>query len=218
MPIPQGWTVEQAAGLPEVFLTAHLNLFEVAALHSGEAVLIHGGASGVGTAAVQLALAAGCRVFATAGTDDKVQVCTELGATTFNYRKVDFVKAVREHAEGVDVVLDMVGQDYLTKNLELLNTGGRLVVISTLSRSAAQLELRTLMTKRVNVVGSTLRSRPLKEKVALVRSFRARFWEALEAGRLKPVMDRTFDIRDVEAAHERMKTNLNIGKMVLRIS
>ena len=217
LPIPAGWTVEQAAGLPEVFLTAHLNLFEVAALQPGEAVLIHSGASGVGTAAIQLASEAGCRVFATAGTDEKVRVCTELGATAFNYREMDFVAAVREHTEGVGVVLDMVGQDYLARNLELLNTGGRLVVISTLSGSAAQLELRTLMTKRLSVVGSTLRSRPLAEKVALVGAFRARFWEALEAGRVNPVMDQVFDIREVEAAHERMKNNLNIGKMVLRV-
>ena len=217
LPIPAGWTVEQAAGLPEVFLTAHLNLFEVAALQPGEAVLIHSGASGVGTAAIQLASEAGCRVFATAGTDEKVRVCTELGATAFNYREMDFVAAVREHTEGVGVVLDMVGQDYLARNLELLNTGGRLVIISTLSGSAAELELRTLMGKRLSVIGSTLRSRPLAEKVALVGAFRARFWEALEAGRVNPVMDQVFDIREVEAAHERMKNNLNIGKMVLRV-
>ncbi len=217
LPIPAGWTVEQAGGLPEVFLTAHLNLFEVAALQPGEAVLIHGGASGVGTAAVQLAREAGAQVFATAGTDEKVAVCTELGATAFNYHEADFVAAVREHTGGVDVVLDMVGQDYLTRNLELLNTGGRLVIISTLSGSAAQLELRTLMGKRLSVVGSTLRSRPLAEKVALTRAFRARFWEALEAGRVAPVVDRVFAIQEVEAAHERMKNNLNIGKMVLRV-
>ena len=180
-------------------------------------MLIHGGASGVGTAAIQLASEAGCRVFATAGTPEKVQVCTELGATAFNYHEVDFVAAVQGHTEGVDVVLDMVGQDYLAKNLELLNLGGRLVIISTLSGSAAKLELRTLLTKRLSMIGSTLRSRPLEEKVALVGSFRKRFWEALEAGRVKPVMDRIFAIREVEAAHERMKSNLNIGKMVLRV-
>jgi len=217
MPVPPEWTVEQAAGLPEVFLTAHLNLFGMAGAQPGEAVLIHGGASGVGTAAVQLAREAGCRVFATAGTDDKVRACTELGATAFNYRRVDFVEAVRGHAAGVDVVLDMVGQDYLARNVELLNTGGRLVVIATLSGSVAQLELRQLMTKRLSVIGSTLRSRPLAEKVALVRSFQARFGEALAAGRVKPVMDGVFNIRDAEAAHERMRSNLNIGKIVLRV-
>lgn len=217
MPVPPGWSLEEAAGLPEVFLTAHLNLFLVAALQAGEAVLIHGGASGVGTAAIQLAREAGCRVFATAGTDDKVSACRELGATAFDYREVDFVKAVREQTEGVDVVLDMVGQGYLTQNLELLSTGGRLVVIATLSGSRAELELRTLMAKRLSLHGSTLRSRPLDEKVQLANSFRARFWGALTAGRVRPVMDGVFDVTNADAAHTRMKQNLNIGKLVLRL-
>lgn len=217
MPVPSGWSVEEAAGLPEVFLTAHLNLFLVAQLQAGEVVLIHGGASGVGTAAIQLARDAGCRVFATAGTEEKVSACRALGATAFNYREGDFLNGVRAQAEGVDVVLDMVGQGYLAQNLELLNTGGRLVVIATLSGSRAELELRTLMAKRLSLHGSTLRSRPLAEKVQLKNSFRARFWGALEAGRIKPVMDSVFDIRDADAAHERMKQNLNIGKLVLRL-
>lgn len=217
MPVPPGWSVEEAAGLPEVFLTAHLNLFLVAQLQAGETVLVHGGASGVGTAAIQLAREAGCRVFATAGTDEKVSACRALGATAFNYREEDFLEAVREQAGGVDVVLDMVGQGYLAQNLELLNTGGRLVVIATLSGSRAELELRLLMNKRLSLYGSTLRSRPLAEKVQLKNSFQARFWGALEAGRIKPVMDGVFDIRDADAAHERMKQNLNIGKLVLRL-
>lgn len=153
MPVPPGWTAEQAASLPEVFLTAHLNLFGVAGSQAGKA---------------------GWRVFATAGTDSKVRACTELGATVFNYRMVDFVEAVREHAEGVDVVLDMVGQSYLERNVELLNTGGRLVVIATLSRSSAQLDLLTLMSKRLSVHGLNLRSHPLAE-VQLEGSFQERF-------------------------------------------
>lgn len=217
MPVPPGWSVAEAAGLPEVFLTAHLNLFLVAGLQAGEAVLVHGGASGVGTAAIQLAREAGCQVFATAGTDEKVAACRALGATAFNYREGDFLAAVRAQAEGVDVVLDMVGQGYLAQNLELLNTGGRLVVIATLSGSHAELELRTLMSKRLSLYGSTLRARPLAERVQLKHSFQARFWEALAAGRIKPVMDSVFDIRDADAAHERMRQNLNIGKLVLRL-
>jgi putative PIG3 family NAD(P)H quinone oxidoreductase len=217
MPIPPGWSMEEAAGLPEVFLTAHLNLFLVAQLRPGETVLVHGGASGVGTAAIQLAHEAGCRVFATAGTDEKVTACRALGATALNYREGDFLEVVREQAGGVDVVLDMVGQGYLAQNLELLNTGGRLVVIATLSGSRAELELRLLMSKRLSLYGSTLRSRPLDEKVQLKNSFQERFWGALAAGRIKPVIDGVFDIRDADAAHERMKQNLNIGKLVLRL-
>jgi putative PIG3 family NAD(P)H quinone oxidoreductase len=217
LPIPKGWTLEVAAGLPEVFLTAHLNLFGVAGLRAGEAVLVHGGASGVGTAAIQLARLAGAAVYATAGTDAKVALCRELGAVAFNYRTVDFAEAVREHTEGVEVVLDMVGRDYLARNLALLNTGGRLVVIATLSGSLAELELRTLMSKRLSLHGSTLRSRPLAEKAALVADFRARFWSALEAGRLRVVLEQTYDVRDADAAHARMRQNLNSGKLVLRV-
>lgn len=217
LPIPKGWTLEAAAGLPEAFLTAHLNLFGVAGLQAGEAVLIHGGASGVGTAAIQLAREAGAAVYATAGTAAKVALCRELGAAAFNYRTVDFAEAVRAHTEGVEVVLDMVGRDYLARNLALLRTGGRLVVIATLSGSLAEIELRTLMSKRLSLHGSTLRSRPLAEKAALVRDFRARFWGALEAGRLRVVLEQTYDIRDADAAHARMKQNLNSGKLVLRV-
>lgn len=217
LPIPTGWTLEAAAGLPEAFLTAHLNLFGIAQLQAGEVVLIHGGASGVGTAAIQLAREAGAAVYATAGTDAKVALCHELGATAFNYRTVDFAEAVQAHTEGVDVVLDMVGRDYLARNLALLRTGGRLVVIATLSGSLAELELRTLMSKRLSLYGSTLRSRPLAEKAALVEDFRARFWDALEAGRLRVVLEQTFEMRDADAAHARMRQNLNSGKLVLRV-
>lgn len=217
LPIPKGWTLEAAAGLPEAFLTAHLNLFGVAGLQAGEAVLVHGGASGVGTAAIQLAREAGAAIYATAGTDAKVALCRELGAVAFNYRTADFAEAVQAHTEGVEVVLDMVGQGYLARNLALLRTGGRLVVIATLSGSLAELELRTLMSKRLSLYGSTLRSRPLAEKAALVEDFRARFWGALEAGRLRVVLEQTFDIRAADAAHARMKQNLNSGKLVLRV-
>jgi NADPH:quinone reductase-like Zn-dependent oxidoreductase len=217
MPVPEGWRFEEAAALPEAFFTAFLNLFLEGNLKEGGAVLIHGGASGVGTAAIQLAVAAGCTVFATAGTPEKVAACEALGATAFNYREEDFAEALTPHVAGVDVVLDMVGKDYLARNLRVLKTGGRLIVIATLSGNRAEIDLRLLMQKRLTLRGSTLRSRPLGEKVALKEAFMARFWERVAARRLRPLIDSTFDIREVESAHERMRRNQNIGKLVLRV-
>jgi putative PIG3 family NAD(P)H quinone oxidoreductase len=217
MPIPKGWSFQEAAALPEVFFTAFLNLFLEGNLKEGEAVLIHGGASGVGTAAIQLAVAAGCTVFSTAGSPEKVAACEALGATAFNYHEEDFVEALTPHVTGVDVVLDMVGKAYLARNLAILKTGGRLIVIATLSGNRAEVDLRLLMQKRLTLKGSTLRSRPLEEKVALKEAFMARFWEGIETRRLRPVIDSTFDIRDAERAHERMRQNQNIGKLVLHI-
>ena len=218
MPVPESWSMTEAAGLPEVFLTAYLNLFLEAGLEKGETVLIHGGASGVGTAAIQLAREVGAQVFATAGTAEKVRFCETLGATAFNYHEVDFAEALKEHTDGVDVILDMVGQDYFARNLALLRTSGRLVVISTLSGTHAELDLRQLMGKRLTLKGSTLRSRPLAERTALTEAFRRQFGRALAEKRLQPVIDEVIPVRDVERAHERMQKNLNIGKLVLQIS
>ncbi len=220
MPIPKDWTLAEAAGMPEVFYTAFLNLFLEAGLKGGERVLIHGGASGVGTAAIQLAREAGCEVFATAGTPAKVARCRDLGASTaVNYREADFAEVVAEKTsgEGVDVILDMVGADYFERNLASLATGGRLVFISSLSGSKVELDIRKLMAKRASIRGSTLRARPLEEKVALKEAFTQQFWEALERGRVKPVVDRVFAIQDAEAAHDYMRANKNIGKLLLEV-
>lgn len=217
MPVPGGWSFEEAAALPEAFFTAYLNLFTEAGLQAGETVLIHGGASGVGTAAIQLAVGTGCRVFATAGTPEKVEACRALGAAAFNYREQDFAEAILGHGGGVQVVLDMVGKDYLARNLQVLEPGGRLVVISTLSGNRAEIDLRVLMGKRLTLKGSTLRNRPLDEKVQLKEAFMARFWPRLEARTLTPVMDHVFEITGAERAHERMRKNQNIGKLVLRV-
>ena len=217
MPVPESWSMTEAAGLPEVFLTAYLNLFLEAGLQAGETVLIHGGASGVGTAAIQLAREIGAQVFATAGTAEKVRFCETLGATAFNYREEDFAEALKEHTDGVDVVLDMVGQDYFARNLALLRTSGRLVVIATLSGSHAELDLRQLMSKRLTLKGSTLRSRPLAERTALTEAFRRQFGRALAEKRLQPVIDEVIPVQDVKRAHERMQKNLNIGKLVLQM-
>ena len=217
MPIPEGWSMVEAAGLPEVFLTAYLNLFLEAGLQKGETVLIHGGASGVGTAAIQLAHEAGAQGFATAGTPEKVHVCETLGAAAFNYKAVDFAEAIREQTDGVDVILDMVGQDYFAYNLGLLRTSGRMVVIATLSGAQTDLDLRQLMGKRLTLKGSTLRSRPLEERAKLTEAFVERFGSALAEGRLKPVLDTVIPVEEADKAHRRMQGNLNIGKLILQI-
>ena len=218
MPIPEGWSFEEAGGMPEVFFTAFLNLFLEGNLQGDETALIHGGASGVGTAGVQLAKAAGCRVFTTAGTDEKVETCSKLGADlAINYREEDFAERVKEVAEGVDVVLDMVGADYLARNIELLNLNGRLVFIATLSGKEADIDIRKLMGKRLTLKGSTLRSRPLKEKVRVKERFTAQFWSKLEAGEIKPVIHEVFAVQDAEKAHDVMRANKNIGKLLLKV-
>ena len=220
MPIPASWSLEEAAGMPEVFFTAFLNLFLEGDLGEGESVLIHGGASGVGTAAVQLAREAGCRVFVTAGTDEKTARCLDLGADlAVNYRKEDFAERIKDFTDGggVDVILDMVGADYLARNLDLLKLNGRLVFIATLSGKEAGIDIRRMMGKRLTLKGSTLRARPLEEKVRIKEAFMARFWDALEAARIKPVIDRIFPVSEVEAAHAHMQENKNIGKIILKL-
>jgi putative PIG3 family NAD(P)H quinone oxidoreductase len=218
--IPKTWSVEQAAAIPEVFLTAYVNLFMEANLQEGETVLIHGGASGVGTAAIQLAREAGCRVLTTAGTDEKTAYCRELGAElAVNYKKEDFAERITAHmnGSGVDVILDMVGAAYLARNINLLNLKGRLVFISTLSGSQANIDLRHLMGKRLRLVGSVLRSRPLAEKIEINQRFLAQFWDKLVAGTIYPVIDSVYPIQQAGLAHEYMRQNKNIGKIILKI-
>ena len=222
MPIPEGWSFEEAGGMPEVFFTAFLNLFMEGGLRAGETALIHGGASGVGTAGIQLAKAAGCRVFTTAGTAKKVEVCSQLGADlAVNYREDDFAERIKEVTNeengGVDVVLDMVGANYLARNIDLLNLNGRLVFIATLSGKEGEIDIRKLMGKRLTLKGSTLRSRPLEEKKEIKEAFMAQFWSKLEAGEIKPVIHEVFAIQDVEQAHKVMRANKNIGKLILRV-
>lgn len=221
MPIPDAWSYEQAAAIPEVFLTAYVNLFMEAKLQAGETVLIHGGASGVGTAAIQMAREAGCEVFATAGTSEKIARCQELGATlAINYKEADFVEAVQTYKGNrnvVDVILDMVGADYFDKNVRLLNLKGRLVFISTLSGSGTHLDIRQLMGRRLRLIGSVLRSRSLEEKVTIKQTFMAQFWSNLVDGTITPVIDSTFPIQQTKQAHERMRANQNIGKIILKV-
>ena len=220
MPVPAGWTMTEAAAMPETFYTAFLNLFLEAGLAAGETVLIHGGASGVGTSAIQLARESGAHVLTTAGEPRKVDRCRALGAElVVNYREQDFAEAVRDHVgrDGVDVILDMVGGAYLERNVGLLATGGRLVCISTLEGTTGELDIRALMAKRAMVKGSTLRARPLAEKIRIRDAFVGRFWDALEDGRVRPVIDRVVRIEQAEEAHEAMRSFENVGKLVLEV-
>jgi putative PIG3 family NAD(P)H quinone oxidoreductase len=220
MPVPDDWSYEEAAAMPEVFMTAFVNLFMEAAFQTGEIVLMHGGASGVGTAAIQLIREAGGCMIVTAGTEAKIARCSELGADlAINYRTEDFVAHVQEFTagEGVDVILDIVGADYLARNVSLLKSKGRLVLISTLSGSTAQLDLRMLMGRRLKLIGSVLRSRSLEEKVEIKERFVARFWPLLEDGTIQPVIDSVYPIEEANEAHQRMAENQNIGKIILRV-
>ncbi|RME97377.1 MAG: NAD(P)H-quinone oxidoreductase [Chloroflexi bacterium] len=220
IPLPAAWTFEQGAALPEVFLTAYVNLFMEAALQPGESVLVHGGASGVGTAAIQLARQAGCRVFVTAGTEQKLSVCQSLGAElAINYKTTDFAEQIRAHTQGggVDVILDMVGAGYLERNISLLNTRGRLVFIATLSGAKAQIDIRQLMGRRLRLIGSVLRARSLAEKVEIKDRFMAQFWKQFLDGTIRPVIDSVYPIRQANQAQEKMAQNQNIGKIVLRV-
>ncbi|MDE0198846.1 MAG: NAD(P)H-quinone oxidoreductase [Caldilineaceae bacterium] len=220
IPIPPGWSFEEAACLPEVYLTAYVNIFMEAGFQAGETILIHGGASGVGTAAIQLAKGAGGRVITTAGRPDKVKACQDQGADlAVNYRTEDFVASTLEftQGEGVDVILDMVGAEYLERNISLLKVKGRLVFIATLGGSEATVDIRQLMGKRARLIGSVLRARPVAEKAEIIRRFRQQFWGQIEEGSIRPVIDKVMPVADAHAAHERLRDYQNIGKIVLKV-
>jgi tumor protein p53-inducible protein 3 len=214
MPIPDFLSDVEAAAIPEVFLTAFLNIFELASARSGENILIHGGGSGVGTAATTLCKLAGMRVYVTAGSEEKCRRCLAHGAdVAINYSKEDFV----ERAKGVDIVLDHIGARYLIKDLRTLNVGGRVVIIGSMGGDRmADLDVTALLAKRQQIIGSTLRARPPAEKASIVAHFLARFGEDLDAGRIKPVIDRVFTLDDVANAHRAMKGD-HFGKIVLKV-
>lgn len=217
MPIPAQWSYEQAAGMPEVFLTAFVNLFMEAGFQPGETVLMHGGASGVGTAAIQLVREAGGRMIVTASTDAKIARCQELGANlAINYKSEDFVQAFTG-GEGVDVIIDMVGAAYLERNLSLLKLKGRLVFISMLSGSQTDIDLGALMGRRLRLIGSVLRSRSLEEKVEIKERFMDRFGPLLEDGTIEPIIDSVYPIQEANQAHQHMAENKNIGKIILKV-
>ena len=217
LPVPEGLSFEEAASLPEAHLTAYLNLFQEASVRAGERALIHGGASGVGTAAVQQLREADVRV-ATTSSARKVARCRELGADpALDRNDRTWPERLQRAWGGVDVILDMVGRAVADAGFELLATDGRLVWIAALSGRTVRIDVPTLMRKRLTLKGSTLRSRPVPEKVALTRAFRERFFAHLVDGRIVPVLDRVLDAPRAEEAHDALRRNLTVGKVVLRI-
>lgn len=220
MRIPDPFSFEQAAAIPEVFLTAYLNLFTLGKLSAGETALIHAGASGVGTAAIQLARAASAQVIATAGAPEKVAFCRDLGAAlAINYKQEDFAERVLAFTagRGADVVLDFVGAPYWNANLRAMAMHGRLMLIGMLGGSRGELDLGPIMAKRITVTGTTLRRTPLPEKIALTQTFVAFAMSRFERGELRPIVDSVYPLRDAAEAHRRMEANRNIGKIVLAV-
>lgn len=218
LPVPARLTLVEAAALPETYFTVWTNVFERGALRAGETLLVHGGASGIGTTAIQLAHVRGARVIVTAGTDARCEACRALGAdVAINYHTVDFVTAVDQATggHGVDVVLDMVGGSYLARNLTVLGRDGRLVQIAVLEGARAELDLSVIMRKRLIVTGSHLRPRSVAEKGAIARALRAEVWPLLAAGRVRPVVYRTVPLADAAEAHRLMESGAQIGKIVL---
>jgi putative PIG3 family NAD(P)H quinone oxidoreductase len=218
--VPAGLSMIEAAALPETGMTVWTNVFERGRLQPGESLLVHGGASGIGTTAIQFGRAFGARVLATAGTDDKCAACERLGADkAVNYRTTDWVAAVKEATggRGVDVVLDMVGGDYVQRNLDLLAVEGRLVQIAFLKTSRVEIDLMQLMRRRLTMTGSTLRPRPPEEKGLIARALEARVWPLIEQGRIRPVIHAVFPLERAADAHRMMEADTHIGKIVLEV-
>lgn len=220
MPVPEGWSFEQAAAVPEVFFTANETVFVLGRLQPGETLLCHAGGSGVGTAAIQMAHHIGATVYFTAGSAEKIERAMALGADAgINYKEQDFVAEVQRltGGQGVDVVEDFLGAAYLERNLEALKTLGRLVIVATMGGTKAEINLQTVMRKRLAVFGSVLRSRPLEEKREVTRRFLERWMEPLAQGQLKPIIDSTFPLAQAAQAHARMEANENFGKIILTV-
>ena len=218
LPVPRGMTLKQAACLPETFFTVWSNVFQRGGLTAGERFLVHGGSSGIGTTAIQLAHALGARVFTTAGNAEKCRVCTELGAErAINYRDEDFVEVLRAEG-GADLILDMVGGDYLPRNVKALADDGRLVQIAFLHGPVVDLDFSQVMMRRLTITGSTLRPQSNLAKTRIAEALRIHVWPLLEAGKIAPVMDSEFPLGDAAAAHARMESSGHIGKIVLKIA
>jgi putative PIG3 family NAD(P)H quinone oxidoreductase len=220
LPVPSNLTAAEAAGLPETVLTVWSCLFDIAGLKAGETVLIHGGASGIGTTAIQMAKAFGVRVAVTAGTDEKCAACTALGADlAINYKTQDFVAVLRERwGESVDIVLDMVGGDYVARNCKVMSPGGRHVSIAILGGNKAAIDIFTIMRKKLILTGATLRSRPPAEKAAITAAVRTKLWPLVEAGRIRPLIFASFPLDQAAEAHRLMESSAHIGKIILTVS
>ncbi|HEY1043659.1 MAG TPA: NAD(P)H-quinone oxidoreductase [Telluria sp.] len=220
LPVPAGLSMVEAASLPETFFTVWSNVFDRARLASGESLLVQGGSSGIGVTAIQMAAALGHRVFATAGSDDKCRACEALGAERgINYRAEDFSAVVKEltGGRGVDVILDMVGGDYVPREIDCLADDGRLGIIALLGGAKAELDLGQVLRRRLTVSGSTLRPRPVAFKAAIAAQLKERIWPLLESGRIKPVVYKTFPLEQAAEAHVLMESSTHIGKIVLTL-
>jgi putative PIG3 family NAD(P)H quinone oxidoreductase len=220
LPIPANLSLIEAAAIPETIFTVWHNVFERGALKAGETLLVHGGSSGIGTAAIQLAKARGARVITTAGTPDKCQACRQLGAdVAVNYKDEDFVAATKAatHGRGADVILDMVGGDYIERNYEAAAVEGRVVQIAFQGTPKATVDFRRIMLKRLTHTGSTLRARTVEDKGAIARAVEQHALPLIAAGRVKPVIDSSFALAQAALAHARMETSAHIGKIVLTL-
>jgi NADPH:quinone reductase len=220
LPVPKGWSALEAASLPETCFTVWSNVFDRAALADGETLLVQGGTSGIGVTAIQIATALGHRVLATAGSDDKCRACEALGAERgINYRSEDFAQLAKTltGGRGVDVILDMVGGDYLPREISCLADDGRIVLIALLGGSKALLDMGQVLRRRLTITGSTLRPRPVALKAAIAAQLRARVWPLLEARRIKPVIYQTFPLEQAAAAHALMESGAHVGKIMLQV-
>ena len=218
LPVPAGLGLRAGACLPETFFTVWTNVFDRGRLQAGERFLIHGGTSGIGTTAIQLAAARGARVFATAGSDEKCQACLDLGAErAINYRSEDFV-AVLKAEGGANLILDMVGGEYLPRNVKALADEGRLVQIAFLSGPTVELNFAQVMMRRLTITGSTLRPQSVAAKAAIAQALEAEVWPLLATGRVAPVIDSEYPLDEAAAAHARLETSAHIGKIVLKVA
>ena len=221
LPVPSPLDFIAAAAIPETFFTVWTNVFDRGRLKTGESALFHGGTSGIGTTAIQLATARGARVFATAGSDEKCRACEAFGAERgINYRTEDFVAVIQEHTEGrgVDVILDIIGGDYFSRNIAALAKDGRLVQIGLMGGTASPtIDLNQVLRRWLTVTGSTLRPRSVEEKGSIAAALRREVWPLLESGRVKPIVYRTFPLTDAAAAHRLMESSAHIGKIVLTV-
>lgn len=220
LPVPEGLSMEEAAALPETFFTVWANVFERAKLKPGERFLVHGGSSGIGTTAIQMAKSLGARVFTTAGSTEKCAACQRLGAdVAVNYHEQDYVEVLKEatDGQGVDVILDMVGGDYVARNLELAAMDGRIVSLSFIKGSRVEIDMMHVLLKRLVITGSTLRPRSAEDKASIAEKLQAQIWPLIENGEIKPLIAAHFLLADAVEAHKLMESSKHIGKIILTV-
>lgn len=221
LPLPKNVSVEASAGIPETFFTVWANVFQIGQLKAGESILIHGGTSGIGTTAIQLAKAFGATAYATAGSDEKCQACLDLGAAAaINYRTQDFAEEIKRltDGQGVNVVLDIIGAPYTTRNMNSLAPRGRLLLVSTQQGANVEINLSTIMQKRLTITGSTMRPRTVEDKGVIARELHEHVWPLLESGQVHVPVDRVFPMEQVAEAHRYLESSQHVGKIILRVN